>query len=332
MYRLSKAKLGRVISVAWLALAGGAVVWILARGSAELLKQPVRLRLSLVLLSFLVVNCGLFITIVVWHQILARLGARQSFRDDWRIYSYSALGVALPGGIWRIVGRVASYQQLGADSLRVVTAGVVEAFVTGIAAMALYAVSVIVRPDISLWKRPEISFIFLLLALFFLHPRVFSRASAWILKRSRGTDGPAAIDIGVRELAGWICLEVLVVLIGGIALFILLNSLTVVPGDVLIRLIAGWSAAVAVGNLFFWLPGTFMLSDGALVLALASSVPVPVAILFTLLVRVWSLGSLLLVAGFSWLLLDFPRQRMAIRDIMSRFLRKLRCAIKIRRV
>ena len=332
MRRLSKAQLGRVVGLTWVALVVGAVVWIVARGSSELLKQSIRLKIPLVVLSFLVVNCGLVITVAVWHHILECHGIQASFRNDWRAYVYSALAVALPGGIWRIVGRVASYQRSGLDSLRVTTASLVEALVTGIAAMIVYAISVVARPDISLWKRPEISFAFLILAALLLHPRIFRRASAWILKRSKGTGESAVIDIGARELAGWIGLEALVVLIGGIALFILLNSLTVVPGDVLIRLIAGWSAAVAVGNLFFWLPGTFMLSDGALILALASSVSVPVAVLFTVLVRVWSLGSLLLVAGLSWLLFDFPDQGMASRDIMSRFLRKLASSIKIRRV
>lgn len=312
-----------MVSLAWLVLAVSAVVWVLASGTAELLKQPIRLKIPLVFLSFLVANCGLVITVVVWRQILACHDVRQSLRDDWRIYCYSALGVALPGGIWRIVGRVASYQRLGVDSLRVATASVVEAFVTGIAAMAIYAVSLIVRPDISLWKRPEISCVFLLLVLFFLHPRVFSRASAWILKRSRGAGGPVVIDIRARQLASWIGLDALVVFIGGIALFILLNSIIVVPNGVFIQLIAGWSAAVAVGNLFFWVPGTFVLSDGSLVLALSSSVPIPVAVLFALLVRIWSLASLLIVAGFSWLLLDFPHQRKASGEIMSRFYQKL---------
>ena len=330
MHRLSRAELGRVVGLAWIVLAVGAVIWVLARGSAELLKQPIRLQIPLVFLSFLVANCGLVITIAVWRQILACHDVRQSLRDDWRIYCYSALGVALPGGIWRIVGRIASYQHLGADSLRVATASVVEAFVTGIAAMSVYAVSVIVRPDISLWKRPEISYVFLLLTLFFLHPRIFSRASAWILKRSRGNGGSTVIDIGARELAIWIGLDALVVIIGGIALFILLNSLIVVPSSVLIQVIAGWSAAAAVGNLFFWVPGTFLLSDGSLILALSSSVPVSVAVLFTLLARVWSLGTLLIVAGLSWLVLDLPRQRGT--GIMSRFYQKLRRIYKAPRV
>jgi len=324
MHRLSKARLSRVFSTALVVLAVGAVIWVLATGSAELLRQPIRLRIPLVFLSFLVAICGQVITVVVWHRILARHDIHQAFRDDWRIYCYSALAVALPGGIWRIVGRVASYQRSGFDSLRVTTASLVEALVTGIAAMIVYGISIVARPDISLWKRPEISLAFLLLAVFLLHPRVFRRASTWILKRSKGAGESAVIDIGVRELAGWIGLEALVVLIGGLALFILLNSLTVAPSSVLIQLVAGWSAAVAVGNLFFWLPGTFFLSSGTLILVLAPSVPVPVAVLFTLLLRVWSLGTLSLVAGLSWLLFDFRGHLVASRDVMSRFLRKLR--------
>jgi len=82
---------------------------------------------------------------------------------------------------------------------------------------------------------------------------------------------------------------------------------------VAIQVITAWAAASAAGNLFFWLPGTFVLRDGALILALSSSLPVSVAVLFAILARVWTIGSLLALAGLVWLVLDLPyRNRRSI--------------------
>ena len=67
-----------------------------------------------------------------------------------------------------------------------------------------------------------------------------------------------------------------------------------------------WAAAAAVGNLLFWLPATSLLRDGALILALTPALPMPVAVLFAVLARVWSIGALLALAGLTWLFLDSP--------------------------
>ncbi len=91
---------------------------------------------------------------------------------------------------------------------------------------------------------------------------------------------------------------------GGCALFVLLSSVTFVPVSVLGQLIAAWAAAVAVGNLFFWLPATFLLRDGALVVAVSGSVTLPIAVLFAVLTRVWMIASTLLLAGLIWIIFD----------------------------
>lgn len=109
-----------------------------------------------------------------------------------------------------------------------------------------------------------------------------------------------------KDLVIWVSVEIIILLIGGMAMFVLLASLTDVSLSMLIPVIASWAVAVAVGNLFFWLPGTPVLRDGAMILALTPSLILPVAVAFVLLVRLWSLASLLLLAGLVWVTLDLP--------------------------
>jgi hypothetical protein len=54
------------------------------------------------------------------------------------------------------------------------------------------------------------------------------------------------------------------------------------------------------------LPGTSLLRDGLLVLALTPTLALPVAILFAVLSRFWSIGALLISVGLTWLVLDLP--------------------------
>jgi hypothetical protein len=297
------AKVGSFILMGTALAAAGA---ILLRQSNNPLLRSIHLDPVWIVLSFVAFCPGFLVAVAVWHRVLVRFGIQRPFRVTLRIYSYSAIAVALPGSIWPIAGRSLLYQREGANGLRVATASVVESFAIGIAAMAVYAVGVMAWPDMHLWSRPELgigvaSTVFLLLS-----PPVFNRLSSWALARTKGHTEPAAVSIRAKDLLGWVALECLVVVIGGIALALLLSSLVVVPVTLLPRVVIAWAAASAIGNLFFWLPATSLLRDGALILALTPTLPMPLVILFALLVRVWSITSLLIIAGLIWLWLDCP--------------------------
>jgi hypothetical protein len=315
--RLLSPRFNQIAGLIWVLLLASAAVAVLWR-SFDSLKQSVQLNAPLVIVSFLLECAGLLVAVPVWRHILACYGVRQSARDDWRIYCYSALGVILPGGIWSIVSRSALYHRLGVSRLQVATASVVETFVMGIAAAGVYGVAVLLRPSINLWQRPVIGFGFAFLALLLIHPRIFGSLSGWMLKRSKPGKELLTLDFGFRELAAWIGLESVVVLSGGLALFVFLTSLIMVQPAVLVQVIAAWAAASAISNLFFWLPGTPVLRDGAMILALTPGLPLPVALIFVALVRIWSIVSLLVVAGFAWLLLDRSYQD-ALKGYRSRF-------------
>jgi len=302
----AKVGLARTLSLALVVLVVVAATTILFREGATLSKQSFQIHLPMVALSTLVSYGGLLLAVVVWHRILAGFGIHHPFRADLRIYNYSVIGVALPGSIWPLAGRTIFYQQLGESPLRVASATVVEAFVIGVAAMAVYAAGVILQPGTSLWTRPEIGAGTAVLAVVLICPPIFNRLSRALQRRSKRVAEPVQVNFRAVDLLGWLGVESVMIVIGGIALFLLLTSLVVTPPELLLRLIVAWAAASAAGNLFFWLPATSLLRDGALILALTPALPMPLAILFAVLARVWSIGALLILAGLTWLWLDSP--------------------------
>ena len=295
-----------------LVLAIGLIIYILLRDGGRILEQHFRFHPALLVLSFIIASSGLLISIPVWRSLLSCYGIHRPLHDDVRIYSYSSLALVLPGGIWNIVSRSVSYQRLGESGLSVATASVVETLIIGVAAAGLYSIITVFQPAISYWNNPWIGLLLSLLALTLLQPRIFHRVVNWVLRKvNRGESFPET-TFSYKQTLLWIGLEMSVLAIGGTAVFLLLASITPISQanipSTIISVIAAWAAGSSAGNLLFWLPGTPVLRDGAMILALAPGLTLPMAVIFVLLVRLWSLASLLFWAGLVWVTmhLHFP--------------------------
>ena len=304
---LQQTNISRIINLVLSFLVFGIVLFILIRDSPQLISISLHLNVFLFVLSFLVADFGLLIAIIIWRQIISRNGAQHSLRDDIRIYSYSNLAMLIPGGIWSILSRSSHYQRLGEKSLNTVLASLVETLLIGIAALGVYSITTLIYPEYSLFNSQVLTLSLAIIALILLNPWVFNRLIKWILLKIRhSTDVTITIYFHVRELALWLVLEMVVVLIGGVAVFTLLASLTPVTVNNLIPSIVAWSAANSAGYLFFWLPAKFILRDGALVVVMAKNLSLPIAMMFVIIFRFWSISSILIFAGIVWLVLDLP--------------------------
>lgn len=289
----------KVINILLLVLFIGVAIYFLIRDSQELSEIVIRLNPWLVLVSFVIVWPGTLLAVFAWRQILAAHDLSFSLIDDIQIYCYSQLGTAVPGRIWTIVGRTTFYQQVGGESIRVISASLLETLLTGIASMLIYALITAARPEISLWKNQQISLVLAISMLVFFNPRLFR----WLFDkvyRLTQKKTPPSIKLTYLDLTRWIAYEGIVVLIGGVAVFALLSSFTPVSKSFLLPVLAAWAAGVSAGTLFFWLPGTPLLRDGALVLALSTQMALPLTIAFAILARFWSILTVLLMAGLVW--------------------------------
>lgn len=306
---IRKFRLHKILNTFLLPIAVGAAILLLLRDRNKISFDIFQIKPTLVLFSFLISFVGLLIAILTWKYILRSYGLRFSIVDDIKIYIYSSIGAVLPGGIWTIVSRVNLYNGKGAPLLSITTAALIEKIIVGIAAMGIYSITSIIRPDISLIKSPLISIIFTIFLLSLLHPKVFKLITHWYQEYLKKETDLQQINYNSRSLAIWLFLEMLVVFIGGIAVFLLLKSVTDATLPLLIPVCAAWSAAAIAGNLFFWIPGTPLLRDGAMVIALSSQLPIQTAVAFVILVRIWNIFSILTLVAFIWLLFDRPRLR-----------------------
>jgi hypothetical protein len=178
--------------------------------------------------------------------------------------------------------------------------------IIGLAGLAVYSLAVALHPTGgNVWQRPAVALVIAASAFALLQPPLFNRMVAWLLQRSHRTVEPP-VTLLYADLGRWVVLEAVVVVIGGVSVHLLLCSLVAVPPNLLLPVVGAWAAAVVAGNLFFWIPGTSVVRDGAMMLILSQWLPATTAILFVLLIRLWSIASILVIAGLARLLLARP--------------------------
>jgi hypothetical protein len=231
---------------------------------------------------------------------MGRFNSRLSYYKDFRIYCYSMLGVAIPGRLWSVAGRAALYKRESISGMTVAVASFVELLVTGLAAFVLFGLTTAVSPATDLWQNPTVALLSTLFAIILIQPPLFNRLIAWLLSRS-SQNNETAVKLNYKDLAVWLGAETVVIMIGGTAVYILLYSLTPVPITLLPSIISAWAMAIVVGTLFFWVPGP-VIRDGMMTLVLTQVLPTATAVLFVLLVRVWTIASILLLAALIWLI------------------------------
>jgi len=311
--QVRKPRVYRIISLSLFFLLIVFISYLLWRDGRKLLAYHLHFKPALLGLSFIVECSSLLIAVPVWRNVLGTYGVHQPLREHIKIYSYSSLALILPGGIWSIVSRTALYQRLGSSKLAVTTASLLETLLVGVAAAGVYSFTTILDPRISLWKNAGIGVLFFILILSFLHPKIFNRLLNWALRRAHRDEVLPQVGFGLKHIVVWIGLEAVVLWIASLSIFALLASVMDVDSSMLISMLAAWAAGVAASSLLFWLPGTPVLRDGTMVIALIPSLTMPMALVFVLLVRVWSMLSLLLAAGLVWLFFDLPFHRKKVR-------------------
>ncbi len=293
-------KIPKIVGILIFLVFSTAAIFIVIKDGQRLLSYSFEIDSWLIILSFIIECSGLLLAVPVWNKILGRFGNKTNLQDDLRIYSYSMLGVVLPGGIWSAVSRVALYERKGIPKFSVMSASFIEFVLMGLAGLIVYGAITIIQPSKQVWQNSFIAIICIGSTLLLLQPPIFNRIVRLLQYRANKTN--ASIEpMRYKDLGLWLLMESLVVVLGGTAVFVLLRSITIVSSNLLIQIISAWAIAVITGNLFFWLPGTPIIRDGAMAFILAQSFTPSFAIAFVLLVRVWTIVSILVLIGLVWL-------------------------------
>ncbi len=269
----------------------------------RLLAYSFHFNLWYIFLSVIISYSSLLLTIPAWHLILTRLGGPSTYRDDVRIYCYSLIGFVIPGSIWPFLSRAALYERQGISAVNVTVATMVELLLVGLAGLIVYGLTLMSLPQKVIWQRPEIAILTIGLSLIFIQPPIFNRISTKILSWFEKTK-KQVVALTYRDLIILFTLETLTIMLGGTALYYLLKSFVSVSPTWYFTIVSAWGIGVAASNLFFWFPGKPILRDGIMALVLTQILLPSLTIVYIIIIRIWTILSVLLVCGLAWLFLD----------------------------
>jgi hypothetical protein len=235
--------------------------------------------------SFIPHAVGLALAALGWGLIVHRLDCQSSLLKSAKIYYYTNVPKNLPGTFWYIVGRIYLHEREGLTKTITTVAVALELALISLASVVVYMVCLLLQPS-----SPAIDwrYIFLLFlgGVTLLHPAVFNRGINRLIKLLGRQQG-MKVTLRLQDICLWLALYIVIIGIGGGALFLLANAVYPTSLDSLPLITRAWAVSVILSSLVFWMPARFGVRDGILIVALNSFLPISAALLIALLWRIW---------------------------------------------
>lgn len=236
-------------------------------------------------LSLVAHGVGTLLAIRVWQSVLAQLGHRSPLRANLRIYCSSNLLKRAPMVMAHLAGRAVLYQRRGASPAVTLSASAIEMVVSPVSGAASYLLLLPFSPAQSSGSTLAVLGV-CAIGVALLHPAGLNRVLR-IVGRRTGAAELQTIRVEPGRVVAWVAWHVAVVLLGGLVLFFLFRTVYPLPASALVVAVQAWGLAVAVGGVFFFVPGTLGVREGAVVVLLSALAPLPVAAAVALLFRLW---------------------------------------------
>jgi uncharacterized membrane protein YbhN (UPF0104 family) len=229
--------------------------------------KQLHFNVPLLIVSILFLFIYFLLFVFGWKLILKRLGVSLSFLKALKIIFYSQLGKYLPGKIWVFVGRIYFCQQLGIPTSKTFLSIVLELAVAIISGTLIFLVALSIFPGTQIHINPFFLMIVVVILFIIIHPKVLTRIINIFLHLVK--KGSIKIDLNFSQICGIIMYYCIVWLSFGIA---------------------------TIGAMALFVPGGLGVREGVLALLLNNFFPISLAILLSILSRIWiSFGEFILI-------------------------------------
>lgn len=238
----------------------------------------------LLVFSFILMVANSLVISLGWNLILRLLGAVVGYRKALKIYLLTELGKYIPGKIWTMVGKVYFLEKEGVAGVKAATSVVVRLAVHVVSGLLIFLVSLLFWTPAESVRRVYFLFFLLPLGLLFLHPSVFGRTLNFALKRLKRdsikfTLKYEHIILLIFFWCGWWVLT-------GISIYFLIVSIYPLSSALLPAIIGICAITWLAGFFSFIVPAGLGIIEGMVVLLLSLYLPVYMATLIALLIRV----------------------------------------------
>lgn len=271
--------------------------------------QLANARISDVGLALATVAIYYLVFILGWIRILAAWDIQVSYRAALQAEMVSMLAKYIPGGVWTPAARVAALERLTGETATgtILASILIEAILSAVSGIIVFVVSLAWVRDVDAPVIPIVLFTLFCVAI--LHPRIFRRVTARLLKPF---GLPAIEPLPFPTMAGLLAFYCCTWLIGGLGLYFLIRSLGTTTHITTIPFLGGTAAIGAiVAVLAIFAPSGLGVREASMYALLIAVTSDPTALGATILNRltitVVELG--LFLAGIAIWRLSRPRLR-----------------------
>ena len=240
------------------------------------------------LLATLSYGAAFFIQVWAWSLITVKLGIALPRFETIESWFYSQLGKYLPGKVWLLLSRYYFYESKARSKKSIWIALYIETATMVIAAWLLFLVGLFLFQEVRSfysvgkwigWMLP------FLLAFLSLHPRVLQRIFNWILTFLKKET--VSLSISYVDILWILFISVLSWAVGGVGFYFFVKSLYPVSLSHVLFLAGSLSFASLLGLMAIFAPIGLGVREGILVYFLSYLMPSSVAVVISILTRLW---------------------------------------------
>lgn len=234
-----------------------------------------------------------------WRFVVTRLGGRVSYPQAFRIFFLANLGRYVPGKVWQFLGWFYLGEQAGIGRVQTLTSISVNLGLQTLTGLALgLAVLTAIQGEELRARYWPLLLLLVPLGLVALRPRTMETVLNWGLRRL-GRE-PVSLGLCTRDMA-WFTLGHLACWAAyGVSFFLFVRSLHPVSLGSLPAMAAVYASAWVIGFLSLLTPGGLGVREGVLAYLLGFWLPAPIAIVVSLLSRLWIMAGELIGTAIAW--------------------------------
>jgi len=211
---------------------------------------------------------------------MGRLTGVRDLRKHLKYYIYTNLLRRLPAPLLYIFGRVYLYEREGIAKSAMVTISLLEWILIILSGMIVYLLTLPFFPLLPNWHSPWFPVGTLIAGVLLLHPRII-RAVLRLWGKQE-----FIVSFGYGDVLVWLVIYSLVWIGGGLMLYASINSLYAISLASLPAVIGAWVLSGVITTLIFVTSAGLGLKELTLSILLSRVIPLPLAIIVALLMRV----------------------------------------------
>ncbi|MGA2515012.1 MAG: hypothetical protein ABSG44_00515 [Thermodesulfobacteriota bacterium] len=229
-----------------------------------------------------------FIQIWAWYLITLKLRMALSARETLEGWFYSQLGKYLPGKVWLLLGRFHFYESKGKSRKTISVALFIETVTMIVAAGLMFLVALVffkeVRPSYA-GRQSEWLILVFVLGLLSLHPRFLQKILNWTLVRFKRD--PVSLPISYSDVLWILFVSIVSWVVGGVGFYLFVDSVYAVAPQYILFLTGALAISSTIGLIALFAPAGLGVREGALVYLLSLIMAAPVAVIISILSRIW---------------------------------------------